>query len=48
MLGRRAINTRIRKGKTKRYRGRSGRRSDVKHAIVTLSEGDAIDMGTGL
>jgi large subunit ribosomal protein L23 len=36
------------KGKTKRFRGRPGRRSDVKKAIVTLAEGQSIDITTGL
>ena len=36
------------KGKTKRFRGRPGRRSDVKKAIVTLAEGQSIDISTGL
>ena len=31
------VNTLIQKGKTKRFRGRTGRRSDVKKAIVTLA-----------
>jgi large subunit ribosomal protein L23 len=43
-----AVNTLIQKGKTKRFRGRVGRRSDVKKAIVTLAEGQAIDVTTGL
>jgi large subunit ribosomal protein L23 len=36
------------KGKTKRFRGIKGRRSDVKKAIVTLAEGQSIDITTGL
>ncbi|MFZ4120536.1 MAG: 50S ribosomal protein L23 [Caulobacterales bacterium] len=43
-----AVNTVIQKGKTKRFRGIPGRRSDVKKAIVTLHEGDTIDVTTGL
>ncbi len=43
-----AVNTLIQKGKTKRFRGIKGRRSDVKKAIVTLVEGDRIDVTTGL
>jgi large subunit ribosomal protein L23 len=39
-----AVNTSILKGKTKNFRGRPGRRSDVKKAIVTLAEGQAIDL----
>ncbi len=42
------VNTLITKGKTKRFRGRPGRRSDVKKAIVTLAEGQSIDITTGL
>lgn len=43
-----AVNTTITKGKTKRFRGRPGRRKDVKKAYVTLEEGNAIDVTTGL
>ena len=42
------VNTINVKGKTKRFRGREGRRSDVKKAIVTLAEGQSIDITTGL
>lgn len=42
------VNTLITKGKTKRFRGRLGQRSDVKKAIVTLQEGQTIDISTGL
>ena len=42
------VNTVITKGKTKRFRGIIGRRSDVKKAIVTLAEGQSIDITTGL
>lgn len=42
------VNTLITKGKTKRFRGRIGVRSDVKKAIVTLAEGQSIDVTTGL
>jgi large subunit ribosomal protein L23 len=42
------VNTLNVKGKTKRFRGRKGRRSDVKKAIVTLAEGQSIDISTGL
>ncbi len=42
------VNTLITKGKTKRFRGIEGRRSDVKKAIVTLAEGYSIDIMTGL
>jgi large subunit ribosomal protein L23 len=43
-----AVNTLVQKGKTKRFRGRPGRRKDVKKAYVTLEEGHAIDVTTGL
>jgi large subunit ribosomal protein L23 len=43
-----AVNTLIQKGKTKRFRGRPGRRSDVKKAFVTLAEGQSIDVTTGI
>ncbi len=42
------VNTVVTKGKTKRFRGIVGRRSDVKKAIVTLAEGQSIDVTTGL
>ena len=42
------VNTVITKGKTKRFRGVKGRRSDVKKAIVTLQAGQSIDVTTGL
>ena len=43
-----AVNTTITKGKTKRFRGRPGVRSDRKKAYVTLEEGNTIDVSTGL
>lgn len=42
------VNTLLRKGKVKRFRGTIGRQSDVKKAVVTLADGDAIDVATGL
>lgn len=42
------VNTLVTKGKTKRFRGRMGRRNDVKKAVVTLAEGQSIDITTGL
>jgi large subunit ribosomal protein L23 len=42
------VNTHNRKGKTKRFKGRVGFRSDIKIAIVTLAEGNTIDMQTGV
>ena len=43
-----AVNTTITKGKTKRFRGIKGVRSDVKKAYVTLEPGNTIDVSTGL
>ncbi|MCD2171732.1 50S ribosomal protein L23 [Rhizobium sp. C4] len=43
-----AVNTLVRKGKTKRFRGFAGKQSDVKKAIVTLVDGQSIDVSTGL
>ena len=42
------VNTLIQKGKTKRFRGRRGVRSDMKKAFVTLAEGQTIDFTTSL
>jgi len=43
------VNTIVTKGKTKRFKGMKGRRSDMKKAIVTLAEGqEPIDITTGL
>ena len=44
----RAVNTILVKGKTKRFRGRPGRRSDYKKAVVTLAEGQSIDIVAGV
>ena len=43
-----AVNTTITKGKVKKFKGRPGRRRDVKKAYVTLVEGNTIDVTTGL
>ena len=43
-----AVNTLVRKGKVKRFRNRLGVRNDVKKAIVTLVDGQSIDISTGL
>ena len=43
-----AVNTMVVKGKTKRFRGRVGQRSDWKKAMVRLAEGQTIDLTTGL
>jgi large subunit ribosomal protein L23 len=43
-----AVNTLVRKGKSKRFRGFKGVRNDVKKAIVTLVDGQSIDISTGV
>ena len=43
-----AVNTMVQKGKKKRWKGRPYRRSDVKKAVVTLAEGQTIDVTTGV
>ena len=43
-----AVNTLVQKGKTKRFRGRPGKRNDVKKAFVRLAEGQSIDVTTGI
>jgi len=43
-----AVNTLRRKGKVKRFRGIRGKQNDIKQAIVTLEDGHAIDVSTGL
>jgi len=42
------VNTLIQKGKSKRWRGLPYRRSDLKKAVVTLADGDSIDVTTGI
>ncbi len=42
------VNTIVQKGKTKRWKGKPYTRSDVKKAIVTLKDGDSIDVTTGI
>ena len=42
------VNTLVRKGKVRNFRGTRGELSDVKKAIVTLEEGHTIDVTTGL
>jgi large subunit ribosomal protein L23 len=44
----RAVNTMVRKGKTRNFRNVRGRLSDTKKAVVTLEEGHRIDVTTGL
>ena len=43
-----AVNTSIRKGKVKRFRQELGTRKDVKKAVVTLVDGQSIDISTGI
>ena len=42
------VNTLVQKGKTKRFKGVAGKRSDFKKAVVTLEEGQTIDAGVGV
>ncbi len=42
------VNTMVAKGKTKRWKGTPYKRSDMKKAIVTLAEGQSIDVTTGI
>ena len=42
------VNTLVQKGKTKRWKGRPYKRTDMKKAIVTLAEGDSIDVTSGI
>jgi large subunit ribosomal protein L23 len=43
-----AVNTSVTKGKTKRWRGKPYKRSDFKKAVVTLAEGEMIDITSGI
>jgi large subunit ribosomal protein L23 len=43
-----AVNTLLRKGKSKVFRGVRGRQQDVKKAVVTLADGHRIDVTSGL
>jgi large subunit ribosomal protein L23 len=43
-----AVNTLVRKGKVKRFRNSLGVRNDTKKAIVTLVDGQSIDISTGV
>ena len=43
-----AVNTLRQLGKTKRFKGQLGYRSDTKKAIVSLAEGQTIDVTTGI
>ena len=43
-----SVNTLRQEGKVKRFRGKPGKRKETKKAIVTLADGDSIDITTGL
>jgi|TARA_A100001037_G_scaffold300244_1_gene327379 large subunit ribosomal protein L23 len=43
-----AVNTLRQKGKVKRFRGKLGKRPDYKKAIVSLADGEMIDVSTGI
>ena len=43
-----AVNTIVQKGKTKKWKGAPYKRSDMKKAIVTLKDGDSIDVTSGI
>jgi large subunit ribosomal protein L23 len=43
-----SVNTLNQKGKTKRWKGKPYTRSDVKKAVVTLAEGQSIDVTSGI
>ena len=47
VVGVKAVNTIVTKGKEKTFKGKLGRRSDFKKAIVTLEEGHSIDLSLG-
>lgn len=42
------VNTLVTKGKSKRWKGKPYKRTDVKKAVVTLAEGDMIDVTSGI
>ena len=42
------VNTLIKKGKVKRFKGRVGVQEDVKKAIITLNDGQQLDLGSGI
>ena len=42
------VNTIVQKGKTKRWKGKPYKRTDTKKAVVTLAEGDSIDVTSGI
>ena len=42
------VNTIVQKGKTKRWKGKPYKRNDLKKAVVTLKDGDSIDVTSGI
>lgn len=42
------VNTLVQKGKKKLWKGRPYKRNDIKKAVVTLADGDSIDVTTGI
>ncbi len=42
------VNTLTQKGKTKRWKGKPYKRTDVKKAVVTLAAGQSIDVTSGI
>lgn len=42
------VNTLVQKGKTKRFKGVKGQRSNLKKAVICLEEGQVIDTGVGV
>ncbi|MGC1271928.1 MAG: 50S ribosomal protein L23 [Croceibacterium sp.] len=42
------VNTIVQKGKTKRWKGKPYKRTDMKKAVVTLAEGHSIDITSGI
>lgn len=43
-----AVNTLVRKGKMKRFKGVVGKQNDMKKAVVTLADGQSIDISAGI
>jgi len=43
-----AVNTLVRKGKVKRFKGLTGKQNDIKKAVVTLAAGQSIDFSVGI
>ena len=42
------VNTLIQKGKTKRFKGRPGQRSDIKKAFIKVKDGETVDLMAGV